>query len=317
LSSIDGCVVRYGCDINPARLKKFGALYPATTFTKSLTTVLKDPTLDAVVIATPTSTHYRLATQALRAGKHVLLEKPMASTAREAKALVALAKKMKKVLLVDHTFAFTQSVERIRSYIKKNSLGKILYFDSTRINLGLIQKDTTVFHDLAVHDLTILNEVTPLSHVTEVFACGSSHYGKQPEVGHLHLKFTSGLHAHIHVSWISPVKIRSTIIGGTKAMVTFDDTQPSEKIRFYDKGVEHDTTKPDPFFPKYRSGDVTIPAIELTEALETEARHFLDCIRGKAKPHVSGEDGMRMLMLLELAQESMKRGTTITVRGLK
>lgn len=314
ISLLDDCKLSYGCDMNAARCKKFAAMYPATAFTSDYEKMLEDPSLDAVIIATPTSSHYPLAAKALNAGKHVLVEKPMTSKVEEAKKLVALAKKRKKVLAVDHTFAFTESVKKIQSYVESKKLGDLLYFDSTRINLGLIQKDTDVLHDLAVHDLTILHAIQPLSGVTEVFACGSAYYGKQPEIGHLHLKFASGLHAHIHVSWISPVKIRSTIIGGSKAMIVFDDVEPSEKLRLYDKGVEHDHTKPDPFFPKYRSGDVTIPALPMKEALLSEAEHFAACIRGKAKPIVSGEAGLMMLKILETALLSMKKGAPIRMQ---
>ncbi len=315
-AAIDECEVTYGCDLSASRLKKFQRQYPAVKFTDSYEEILADSSVDAVVIATPTSSHFDLAKAALMAGKHVLVEKPMTSTSKEARTLTDLAHKKKRCLLVDHTFAYTQAVAKIREYADSNRLGSLLYFDSTRINLGLIQKDTNVFYDLAVHDLTILNEVANLADLTEVFACGSAFYGTHAEVGHLHLKFKSGFHAHIHVSWLSPVKIRSTLIGGKKAMVVYDDLEPSEKVRFYDKGIEHDDTKPDPFFPKYRSGDVTIPALKLTEALDTEARHFLDCIRGEAKPLVSGEDGYRMVKLLELADRSMKEHKPVLIKGL-
>jgi predicted dehydrogenase len=306
-SALDECEVAYACDLSDARLKKFSRMYPGTTFTKSYDEVLADSTVQAVVIATPTSTHFQLAKDALNAGMHVLVEKPMTSTSKEAAELTALAKKNKLQLLVDHTFAYTQAVAKIAEYADAGKLGNLLYFDSTRINLGLIQKDTNVLYDLAVHDLTILNRLQSLKDITEVFACGSAFYGKHAEVGHLHLKFKSGFHAHIHVSWLSPVKLRQTLIGGKKAMIVYDDLEPSEKIKFYDKGVDmlRDDTKPDPFFPKYRSGDVTIPALKLTEALETEARHFLACIRGGEKPLVSGEDGERMVRILELADKSM------------
>ncbi len=315
-SITEGCELAYGCDLSEKNVHKYAKMYPSTKFTTDFKEVLKDKTVDAVAIATPTTAHFPLAKAALMAGKHVLVEKPMTSTSKEAQTLVALAKKHKKCLLVDHTFAYTQAVEKVREYVKRGKLGKLLYFDSSRLNLGLIQKDANVFYDLAIHDLTILNTIADLSTLTEIYACGSAFYGKQTEIGHLHLKFKSGLHAHIHVSWLSPVKMRSTLVGGSKAMIEYDDIQPSEKIRFYDKGVEHDTTKPDPFYPKYRSGDVTIPALALKEALHTQAAHFVSCIRGKAKPLVSGEDGERMIKVLELANKSLKLNKPITLKGL-
>jgi len=310
----DGCEVRYGCDLDAARCTKFQKQYPGITFTTKFKDLLNDPELDAVVIVTPTSSHFPLAKAALLAGKHVLVEKPMTATLKEANELVKLAKRKKLQLLVDHTFAYTEAVAKIREIIKDGKLGEPLYIDSTRINLGLIQKDTNVLWDLAIHDLTIIDAVQKLDSVVEVFACGSAFYGKQSEIGHLHLKFASGLHAHVHASWLSPVKIRQTLIGGKKAMIVYNDTEPSEKIRVYDKGIEHDTTKPDPFFPKYRSGDVLIPAIALTEALATEAAHFVDCIRGKAKPRVSGEDGKRMVEILEAADKSLKQNRILKIK---
>ncbi len=307
----EGCTLAWGCDINVERVTKFSRQYPATRFTKNVADMFGDKSLDAVILATPTSSHFALAKAALEAGKHVLVEKPMTSTSKEAKELVALAKKQGKQLLVDHTFAYTASVQMIAKMSHEKKFGDLLYFDSTRINLGLIQKDTNVLWDLAIHDLTILAAIANLSHVTEVFAIGSAHYGKHIEDGHLHVTFKDGFAAHIHASWLSPVKIRKTLIAGRKAMITYDDTEPSEKIRFYDKGIDHDTTKPDPFFPKYRSGDVLIPALPMTEALSTEARHFLECIRGKEKPIVSGEDGMTMVRILELANESLTKGCPV------
>lgn len=316
-AAIDACDVSWGCDLNAAQLKKYQRQYPSVRFTEHFSDVLKDKRVDAVVIATPTSTHFPLAKEALEAGKHVLLEKPMTSTPAEAERLIALAKKNKKHLLVDHTFAYTPAVAAIRDAVSSGELGRILYFDSTRINLGLIQKDASVFEDLAVHDLTILNAISPLREIDELYACASASYGKQPEVGHLHLHFVNGLQAHIHVSWLSPVKVRQTLIGGSKAMVVYDDVEPSEKIRFYDKGVDHDITKPDPFFPKYRSGDVRIPALSLTEALHTEAKHFLACIRGQEHPVVSGEDGLQVVKLLALTKESLKKNRPLPVRARK
>lgn len=307
----EGCTLAWGCDLAVERITKFSRLYPATRFTKNVSDMLADKSLDAVVIATPTSTHFALAQAALEAGKHVLVEKPMTETSKEAEKLVALARKKGKMLLVDHTFAYTASVRRIAEMSQEKKFGDLLYFDSTRINLGLIQKDTNVLWDLAIHDLTILAAIADLADVTEISAVGSAHYGKHIEDGHLHLKFRNGFAAHIHASWLSPVKIRKTLIAGRKAMITYDDTEPSEKIRLYDKGVERDITKPDPFFPAYRSGDILIPALPLTEALSTEARHFLECIRGKEKPLIGGADGLMMVRILELADESLAKNRPV------
>ncbi len=312
-SSLEDCKLSYGCDLSKERCIKFSRQYPGTRFTVRYDDLLKDEALDAIVIATPTSSHYPLAAAALKAGKHVLVEKPMTSTGAEAKKLLMLAKKHKRKILVDHTFAYTSSVKRIENSMKMRELGELLYFDSVRINLGLIQKDTNVLWDLAIHDLTILSRIADLEDIKEVLAIGSAHYGKHVEDAHLHLTFGSGLAAHIHASWLSPVKIRKTLIAGRKAMIVYDDTEPSEKIRIYDKGIEHDTTKPDPFFPKYRSGDVLIPALKATEALANEAQHFLNCIRGKETPIVSGQDGLAMVRILEAADESLRRNRAVKI----
>lgn len=306
-AAIEHCRLRWGCDLSADAVKRLSLQYPGTKFTQSYEDLLVDSSLEAIVIATPTASHYPLAKAALEAGKHVLVEKPMTATVEQAQELVDLAAKKKLQLLVDHTFAYTESVARIREYTQAKKLGELLYFDSTRINLGIIQKDSNVFYDLAVHDLTILNELENLANLKEIFACGSAHYGTHAEVGHLHLKFASGFHAHIHVSWLSPVKIRQTLIGGTKAMIVYNDLEPSEKVRLYDSGVDRDETKPDPFFPKYRSGDVLIPSLKRAEPLSTQAKHFLACISGKEKARVSGEDGLHMVKVLSLANESLKK----------
>ncbi len=312
-AALEECDLRYACDLKKDRTEKYARMYPATTFTNRFEDLLSDPKLDAIVIATPTSSHFELAKKALESGKNVLVEKPMTATCEEAQTLVHLAKKMKKVLLVDHTFMYTQSVQRIREAVSEKKLGDLLYFDSTRINLGIIQKDTNVLWDLAVHDLTILAAIKDFSEITEVFATGSKHFTKNVEDGHLHLKFLGGFAAHIHASWLSPVKIRQTLVAGRKAMIVYNDMEPSEKIRLYDKGVERDDTKPDPFFPKYRSGDITIPSLPLTEALTTEAKHFIACIRGTQKPLVSGEDGLKMLRVLTAADASLKKEAPVAV----
>lgn len=310
---LEGAELRWGCDLSKDRTTKFARQYPAVRFTQNIDDLLKDPSLDAIVIATPTSSHFPLALKALKAGKHVLIEKPMTSTIAEATKLLAAAKTAKKLILTDHTFAYTAAVQKIADLVTTKAIGNLLYFDSTRLNLGLIQKDCNVLWDLAIHDLTILSSITDLADVTEVTAIGSAHYGNHIEDGHLHLQFKTGLSAHIHVSWLSPVKVRKTFIAGRKAMITYDDTEPSEKIRIYDKGVDRDDSKPDPFFPKYRSGDVVIPALAATEALGVEAQHFLDCIKKNAKPLVSGDDGYNMVKILTLADESLKKNKPIKI----
>ncbi|MEK7137622.1 MAG: Gfo/Idh/MocA family oxidoreductase [Patescibacteria group bacterium] len=308
-AALPDCTVQYGCDMREEALAALRRKFPTITFTQKYDDLLRDASLEAVVIATPTASHYPLAKEALEAGKHILIEKPMTGTVAEAEELVKLAERKNLQLLVDHTFVYTGAVRKIRDLVRSGEIGELHYFDSTRINLGLIQKDTNVLWDLAIHDLSILSVLTDLATLTSLYAHGSTHYTKQQELAHLHMTFRSGFEAHIHVSWLSPVKIRQTIIGGSKKMILYDDTHPSEKIRIYDKGVHFEelveSNRPDPFFPVYRSGDILIPKVENPEALRIEAEHFLRCIRGKEKPRVSGEDGAAIVRILTLANQSM------------
>ena len=307
------CVLKYGCDLKDENIAKSKSQYPALIYTKNAEDIFSDAEVELVLIATPTASHFPLAKKALEAGKHVFIEKPMCGSAKEAEELVAIAKKMKKMIFVDHTFAFAPAVTKMRDLARSDTLGKLLYFDSSRINLGLIQEDTNVLWDLAVHDLTILSQVKNLNDVKELAAHGSAFYGKQTEVAHLHLTFKDGFMAHISVSWLSPVKIRHTILSGAKAMVTYDDVEPSEKIRVYDKGIVKDPEKPNPMLPTYRSGDVLIPALPAKETLGLEAEHVLKCVQGEEKPRVSGEDGLAVLRILEKADESLKKGSIVTL----
>jgi predicted dehydrogenase len=311
-----GWTVKYGCDLEEKNLAKMRAQYPAITYTSKLEDLLNDKELTAIAIATPTRGHFPIAKAALEAGKHVLIEKPITETTAQADELIALAQSKNLRILVDHTFAYTGAIKKIKELVDAGDLGDLYYFDSTRINLGLIQKDVNVLWDLAIHDLSILSQIWDLSTLKSLFAHGSKHYGDQIEIGHLHLSFAGNFEAHIHVSWLSPVKLRQTIIGGTKKMVLFDDLQPSEKIRIYDTGVQRDRlgeTKPgDPFFPVYRTGDIVIPKIDGAEALRTEAAHFLDVIEGRSEPRVTGENGRAILQILEYANASLAKGAPLT-----
>lgn len=309
----DTCEMVYACDLSEANLAKTRAHYPSVKTTARYEDLLEDASLDLILIATPTSTHFPLAKAALEAGKHVFIEKPMTGKLEEADELAALAKEKGKHIFVDHTFVYAPAVQKLASLATSGKLGDLLYFDSSRINLGLIQKDTNVLYDLAIHDLSILGTFFDLSTITRVTAHGNKHFGQQEEHVHVHLETKTDFHAHIQVSWLSPVKIRQTVLAGTKAMVMYDDTQPSEKIRIYDRGVERDETKPDPFFPKYRSGDIVIPSVPLTEALGIEAKHVLQCVLGNEQPKVSGEMGRQIIRVLDAADRSLKTRTTVTL----
>lgn len=307
-SAEPACELVWGCDKSEERLNWLKSNYPAVKPTPNFDDVVNDPSIDLVLIATPTSSHVALATKALEAGKHVFVEKPIAPTSADAAGLVALAKKQDKLLFVDHTFLFAPAVEKMIEISADGKLGTLLYFDSVRINLGLIQQDTTVLWDLAIHDLSILAGIKDLAGIRSVSAVGSSHFGTQTENAHMHLLFRDGFNAHIHVSWLSPVKIRRTTLAGTNAMLTYDDTEPSEKLRLYDSGVVHDATRPDPMLPTYRVGDILIPALDRKETLAREAAHVLACVQGKETPRSPGAQGMQMLTILEAAHASLDNG---------
>lgn len=302
------CDLAVACDLSDANIEKARRHYPAITYTKDVQDIWNDTSIELVLIATPTTSHYPLAKAALEAGKHVFVEKPFTSTSAQAEELVALAKSKGKHIFVDHTFVFAPAVRALRDAAASGKLGDLLYFDSTRINLGLIQQDTNVLYDLAIHDLSILGTIADLSRVAQVSAMGSMHFGAQEEHVHLHVAFDSGFHAHVAVSWLSPVKVRRSVLAGRKGMAVYDDTEPSEKLRLYDSAVEHDSTRPDPMLPKYRSGDVLIPALPTVETLAIEAEHVCRAVRGLEQPEVSGEDALKILRILEKAQESMKQG---------
>ncbi len=300
------CDMVSACDMKQENIDRMQRLYPAVQFTSDYQELLNDATIDLILIATPTTTHFTLAKQALEAGKHVLVEKPMTATVAEAEELNALAAKLGKLIFVDHTFVFAPAVQKMRELVQSGALGELLYYDSARINLGLIQKDTNVLYDLAIHDLSILGTILDLSSIRKITAHGSKHFGAQEEHVHMHMEGANGFHSHVQVSWLSPVKIRQTIVAGTKAMAIYDDTHPSEKLRIYDRGIEHDDTKADPFFPKYRSGDIVIPALSNEETLAIEAKHVLGCILESKTPLVSGAEGASIVRLLEAADASLK-----------
>lgn len=309
-----GAEILYGCDLDLQKIEKQQKLFPSLEFTQDYTKVLQDDRVKLVCIATKASTHFSLAQQAIEAGKHVFIEKPMTSSAAEASQLNQLAQQMGVRIFVDHTFVFSSSVQKIQEYIAANEIGDMLYFDSTRINLGIIQEDTNVFWDLAVHDLSILSVLRNLSQVAKIYATGTMHFGKQIENGHIHIEFNDGFTAHIHVSWLSPVKKRQTIIAGTKAMITYDDTEPSEKIRLYDKGVDlPEAVIKNSIIPTYRSGDILIPKMNNEETLLVCAKNVIDTLQNTTKAMVDGYDGENLVKVLEAVDESIATQSIITL----
>lgn len=298
-------------DLDEGRLKFVSRQFPIERLTTNAADLINDPSIEAVAIATPISTHAELATTALAAGKHVLLEKPMAHSVAECDALIALAEQERRVLLVDHTFVYTGVVEKIRELIDLGDLGRLYYFDSVRVNLGLFQHDYNVIWDLAPHDLSILLYLID-ERPTHVIAVGATPVDPNARslesIAYLILRFDSGFVAHIHVNWLAPVKIRTTLIGGSKKMVLWDDVEPDTKLKLYDRGVEREPS-PESIYKtlvQYRTGDMFAPKLEKTEALRKECVDFFRCIREGARPRSGGEIGRAVVALLEAAQRALR-----------
>lgn len=311
-----GATVGAVCDLRPERLAHLPNRYPSIQTFNNHAELLTDPRIDAIAIATPVSSHYELALGALRAGKHVLLEKPIAATADQARSLIDEAAKAKRILMVDHTFVYTPAVRKIRELIAAKALGDIYYYDAVRVNLGLFQHDVNVIWDLAIHDLSIMDYVLPARPIA-VSATGISNIPGQPEnVAYITLFFSNPQIAHVHVNWLAPVKVRHTLIGGSEKMILYDEVEPSEKVKVYDKGINVTQTSEAVYqmLISYRSGDMWAPRLETTEALQTEVRHFINCIDSDTQPETGGEAGLRLVQLVEAADQSLReRGKLIEI----
>ena len=303
-----GARVGWITDVRPERLAAAAARYPAARVGPDYAAMLADPAVDAVAIATPVSTHFELGLAALTAGKHVLLEKPLAATSGEAARLVAEAEARGLVLMVDHTFVFTPAVQKIRELRRSGELGDILYYDSVRINLGLFQPDVDVLWDLAVHDLSIMDFVLDQQPVA-VSATGLAHVPGRPEnIAYMTIFFDGSLIAHVHANWLAPVKMRRTLLGGSRRMVVFDDLEAIDKIKVYDRGISINPSSENLYqmLVGYRTGDMWSPQLPVREALQAEAAHFVDCIEHRRAPLTDGRAGLRVVRLLEAATRSMK-----------
>ena len=300
-------------DQSGSRLKLVEAAYPGVKATEDAYALIGDKAVDAVVIATPVSTHFELAMAALKAGKHVLVEKPITSTAEQARQLIDEAARRGLVLMVDHTFVYTGAVRKMHELVKAPAFGRVRYYDSTRVNLGLFQHDVNVLWDLAVHDLSIMAHIID-EQPSAVSATGHAQQPGQPEyVAFLTVYFPSVI-AHINVNWLSPVKIRRTLVGGTNQMIVYDDLETSEKIKLYDKGITVTETPDDvrKLLISYRTGDLWSPKVSDAEALMVEADHFAACIAGRETPISGGEAGLSLVRILEAADKSLAaRGAPI------
>jgi predicted dehydrogenase len=293
-------------DMASSRLKLVEARYPHIQTSTDARALIANPKIDAIVVATPVSTHFDLAMEALRAGKHVLVEKPLASTSGQALRLIEEAARRKRVLMVDHTFVYTSAVRKIRELVANGELGQPYYYDSVRINLGLFQHDVNVLWDLAVHDLSILHYVLPGDPIA-ISATGMGHLTASENIAYLTLFFADSLIAHIHVNWLAPVKVRRTMIGGSRRMLIYDDVEGSEKVKVYDKGVQMSDT-PESLHQlrvNYRAGDMWAPRIDNTEALKVEVQEFVDAIQADREPLTGGEAGLKVVRILEAATYSM------------
>lgn len=294
-------------DRDEQRLQLAKTRYPSLDVTTDYQSILSSSDIDAVAIATPVSSHYELALGALRSGKHVFLEKPLTETVEQGERLIAEAQERGLVLHVDHTFVYTTAVRKIRDLVDNGDLGELYYYDSVRVNLGLFQPDVSVLWDLAVHDLSIMDYVFPSTPIA-VSATGVSHViGKPANIAFLTLFFENNAVAHLHVNWLAPVKIRRTLIGGSRRMIVYDDLEPSEKVKLYDKGITINGSKESLYSTLigYRTGDMWAPQLGITEALREEAQHFARCVMNGESSLTDGRAGLRVVQILEAATRSM------------
>ena len=297
------------CDFSMDRLKAAAKLYPYVDLINNVDDFFKDTRLDAVAIATPVSTHFELAQRALKDRRHVWLEKPMVEKVDQGEALIDLALKENKVLMLDHTFIYTGAVRKIKDLIVQGEIGDLIYYDSTRVNLGLFQNDVDVIWDLAPHDISIMDYLMPFKKIA-VSATGSNFYGNGlvPKAV-LTIFMENNSVGHINVSWVSPVKIRQTLIGGTSKMILYDDNEPSEKIKVYDKGVELVKDKEELYKLKvqYRVGDMWAPKLETHEALSFAVSHFVECIQNNKTPETDGLAGLETVKILAASKKSLQQ----------
>jgi predicted dehydrogenase len=312
LDRLDEADVVAVCDKSPAARRKVAKLYPDVLVTDDARDLMSSPDIDAIAVVTPVWTHYELAKAALQNGKHIFVEKPFTTNAAQAEELIEMAARKNLKIMVDHTFLFTGAVQKIKQLLQEGALGKLYYYDSTRVNLGLFQHDVNVVWDLAPHDLSIIDHL--ISQTPEaISATGQTHLNGHEDVAFITLYFPDKVIAHINVNWLSPVKVRTTLIGGEKKMLVWNDLEADEKIKIYDKGVNIKTKEGlYNLLVHYRSGDMWAPQIEQVEALTRELSYFVECIAKDKKPMNDGEAGLRVVRMLEAANASIrKRGALV------
>jgi predicted dehydrogenase len=307
LRGLDSTQVVAICDKSEVALRRAKQAFPGVHVTHDASELLSSPDIDAIAVITPVWTHFELAKSALKNGKHVFVEKPFTSTSAQAEELINLAEQKNLQIMVDHTFLFTGAVKKIRQLIDDNTLGKLYYYDSTRVNLGLFQHDVNVIWDLAPHDLSIVDYLIG-ERPEAIVATGEKHLNGLTDVAYLTAYFPDNVIAHINVNWLSPVKVRTTLIGGEKKMVVWNDLEVDEKIKVYDRGVNMSSREGVyNLLVSYRSGDMWSPKIEAIEALKAELSYFVDCIHSGDSPINDGMAGLRVVRILEAAEESLNR----------
>jgi predicted dehydrogenase len=315
LHVLDSCEVVSVCDKNPTALHRAQQAYPGLCVTSDSSDLLRSPEIDAIAVITPVCTHFELAKAALENGKHVFVEKPFTCDSRQAETLIELAERKHLKIMVDHTFLFTGAVRKIRQLVDEGTLGSLYYYDSTRVNLGQFQHDMNVVWDLAPHDLSIMDYLIQ-DNPEAVVATGEKHLNGHVDIAFLTIYFPRNVIAHINVNWLSPVKVRTTLIGGEKKMLVWNDLEADEKIKVYDKGVTKNGDQEGVYdlLVSYRSGDMWAPRVEQIEALKVELGYFAECVIDDKTPINDGAAGLRVIRMLEAAEESLReRGKVVTL----
>lgn len=314
LMNLEGSQVSAIAEISPAARQRAQKAYPGVRVTADANEVLRSSQIDAIAVVSPVWTHYELTKEALENGKHVFVEKPFTTNREQGEELIELAGRKNLKIMVDHTFLFTGAVRKIAQLLDEGSLGKLYYYDSTRVNLGLFQHDVNVLWDLAPHDLSIMDHLLRAK-PEAIVATGQEHLNGHEDIAFMTLYFPDKVIAHINVNWLSPVKVRTTLIGGEKRMLVWNDLEADEKIRIYDKGIN--ITNQEGVYKllvSYRSGDMWAPQLEQAEALDRELSYFVECIDNDVEPFNNGAAGLRVVNMLEAASASMKqRGSLVYI----
>jgi predicted dehydrogenase len=312
LRALESCQVVGICDQTPAARKRIEAANPGIPVHSEASELIKSPDVDAIAVITPVWTHYELTKAALENGKHVFVEKPFTSTTAQGEELINLAVQKNLQIMVDHTFLFTGAVRKIQKLLKEGTLGKLYYYDSMRVNLGLFQHDCNVIWDLAPHDLSIMNHLLN-KEAEAISATGQAHLNAHADIAFITAYYPDKMIAHVNVNWISPVKVRTTLIGGEKKMLVWNDLEADEKLKIYDKGVDVKSQEGVyNLLVSYRSGDMWAPQVEQIEALRIELQYFAECITKSETPFNGGCAGLKVVRMLEAASQSLsKRGELV------